>query len=64
MQVKPDECIALGNEIDDTIAAKNAGIKAYNCLWGASEEEQKTMLHDMADNTISQPLQIIDKVKV
>ena len=62
LNVKADECIAFGNELSDYQAAKSIGIEAYNCLWGASEEEQKTMLHDMADNTISEPLQIINKV--
>lgn len=59
MGVKADECIAFGNEICDFQAAQAIGIKAYNCLWGATDDEKETMLNDMAEKTITMPLEIV-----
>ena len=64
LQVDAAECVAFGNEISDTVAAQSVGIEAYNCLWGASPKEQKEMRSNMADITISTPLQIIEKITV
>ena len=63
LNVEATDCVAFGNEISDTLAAQNAGIKAYNCLWGAAKEEQDIMKREMADNTISTPQHIIEVLK-
>lgn len=59
MQVKAEDCIAFGNEVSDTIAAQNIRIKAYNCLWGANENEREKMLNDMPDITLNKPFDIL-----
>lgn len=61
--VKAKDCIAFGNEYDDTIAAMKVGIMAYNCLWGASKEDADRMMIDMPQITIEHPSQIIDIIK-
>ena len=61
MGVKADECIAFGNEICDYQAAQAIGIKAYNCAWGATDGERDKMIKEMASDTISSPLQMIDR---
>lgn len=63
MDVKADECIAFGNEICDYQAAQAIGIKAYNCAWGATDDERDRMMKEMADDTIVSPLQMIDKIR-
>lgn len=63
MGVKADECIAFGNEICDYQAAQAIGIKAYNCAWGATDDERDRMMKEMADDTIVSPLQIIEKIQ-
>ena len=64
MQVKAEDCIAFGNEVSDTIASQSIGIKAFNCLWGANENDRGIMLNDMPDITITAPKQILDIVMV
>ena len=59
MQVKAEDCIAFGNEVSDTIAAQNIGINAYNCLWGANENDREKMLNDMPDITLNKPFDIV-----
>lgn len=63
MQTKAEDCISFGNELSDTVAAKSIGIKAYNCVWGASDKDREAMLTNMPDITIATPIQIIDMVK-
>lgn len=63
MGVNADECIAFGNEIYDYQAAQAIGIKAYNCAWGATDNERDAMIKEMADDTIVSPLQIIEKIE-
>ena len=63
MGVNADGCIAFGNEIYDYQAAQAIGIKAYNCAWGATDNERDAMIKEMADDTIVSPLQIIEKMK-
>lgn len=63
MGVEADSCIAFGNEISDYKAAQNIGIKAYNCAWGATDDERAIMIDTMADDTITSPLQIIEKIE-
>ena len=63
MGVKADECIAFGNEICDYQAAQAIGIKAYNCAWGAKDDERDMMMKEMADDTIVSALQIIDIIQ-
>lgn len=58
--VEPSECVAFGNEISDTQAAQNAGITAYNCLWGATEDEAKIMTEIMPTISLSKPSEIIE----
>ena len=63
MEVKADECIAFGNEVSDTIAAQNADIKAYNCLWGASDKDREIMMSEMASITLKSPSEIIIRIQ-
>ena len=58
LKVRPDECLAFGNELNDKQAAQTVGITAYNCLWGVSEEEKEIMLKDEA-STLKKPIEII-----
>ena len=41
--LNPDSCIAFGNEYCDRIAANNANIEAYDCLWGATDDNKEQM---------------------
>lgn len=41
--LNPDNCIAFGNDYCDRIAANNARIEAYDCLWGATNDDKKLM---------------------
>ena len=41
--LNPDTCIAFGNEYCDRIAANNANIEAYDCLWGATDDNKSQM---------------------
>lgn len=41
--LNPDTCIAFGNEYCDRIAANNANIEAYDCLWGATDDNKWQM---------------------
>lgn len=63
LNVEASECIAFGNEVSDAKAAQNVGIMAYNCLWGATDDERKIMRHSMANMSIDSPLQIVEKIK-
>jgi phosphoglycolate phosphatase-like HAD superfamily hydrolase len=58
MNVGADDCVAFGNELNDKQAAQTVGIEAYNCLWGAAEEEKEIMLKDEA-SSLKNPLDII-----
>lgn len=59
LQTKPENCIAFGNEVNDTFAAQRIGIPAYNCLWGAEGKDREIMLDELADITLEMPLDII-----
>jgi len=61
--VEAKDCISFGNEYDDTVAAQKVGIRAYNCLWGATKEDADRMIIDMPQITIEHPSQIIDIIK-
>jgi phosphoglycolate phosphatase-like HAD superfamily hydrolase/transcriptional regulator with XRE-family HTH domain len=61
--VEAKDCISFGNEYDDTIAAQEVGIRAYNCLWGATKEDADRMMIDMPQITIENPIEIIDIIK-
>ena len=39
----PNTCIAFGNEYCDRLAANNANIEAYDCLWGATDYNRNLM---------------------
>lgn len=56
----PTNVIAFGNNPKDVMAASEAGIKAYHCLWGAGDDEKEQMLADTDHQCLSSPLQIID----
>ena len=56
----PTNVIAFGNNPKDAMAASEAGIKSYHCLWGAGADEKEQMLADTDHQCISSPLQIID----
>ena len=57
------ECIALGNEVSDYKAASSIGIEAYNCMWGAKDEDKEIMFKDMRDVTLKRPKEIIEVIK-
>ena len=57
------ECIALGNEVSDYKAASSIGIEAYNCMWGAKDEDKQIMFKDMRDVTLKRPKEIIEVLK-
>ncbi len=61
--VEAKNCIAFGNEYDDTVAAQKVGVRAYNCLWGATTEDRDRMMIDMPQFTIEHPTEIIDIIK-
>ena len=63
MGVEAKDCIAFGNEYDDTVAAQKVGVRAYNCLWGATTEDADRMMIDMPQFTIENPIEIIDIIK-
>ena len=56
----PTNVIAFGNNPMDAMAASEAGIKAYHCLWGAGDDRKELMLADTDHQCLSSPLQIID----
>lgn len=58
--VEPNECVAFGNELNDTKAAQNAGLAAYNCLWGETEDEAQTMTETMPTISLNAPADIIE----
>jgi len=60
MGVTADDCIAFGNELNDFKAAQSIGIKAYNCLWGASDDERTVMMNEMSENSITSPTDILE----
>ena len=57
MGISASECIALGNKPHDKVAANSVGIKAYHCLWGASDENKAVMLKD--NDSLEYPIDII-----
>lgn len=61
--IEAKNCLSFGNEYIDTMAAQKVGIKAFNCLWGATKEDADRMLIDMPRVTIAQPIEIIDIIK-
>ena len=60
LEEAPDNVLAFGNELCDALAASNAGIKAYHCLWGAKDQDRNQMLNDPKHQSITSPTQIID----
>ena len=60
LEEAPDNVLAFGNELCDALAASNAGIKAYHCLWGAKDLDRTLMLNDPKHQSITSPIQIID----
>jgi phosphoglycolate phosphatase len=63
MGVEAKDCLSFGNEYDDTVAAQKVGIRAYNCLWGATKVDADRMMIDMPQVTIEHPREIIDIIK-
>lgn len=53
----PNTCIAFGNEYCDRLAANNANIEAYDCLWGATDYNRNLM--QQHSFCIETPYQII-----
>jgi len=60
LEETPSNVLAFGNEMCDALAAGNAGIKAYHCLWGAKSEDLSQMIVDPEHQCITSPRQIID----
>lgn len=58
-----DNVISFGNELCDAQAASKCGITAYNCLWGATDEEKELMLNDKEHRHLSDPREIIEILK-
>lgn len=56
--LNPDTCIAFGNEYCDRLAANNANIEAYDCLWGATDDNIDQMRQHFF--TIDTPKQITE----
>ena len=54
-----DNVLAFGNEPCDAQAATKCGITAYNCLWGATDEDREVMQNDREHVCLSDPRQII-----
>ena len=63
MGIPASECISLGNEVSDYNAASSIGIEAYNCMWGAKDEDRVIMFKDMRDVTLKRPKEIIEVIK-
>ena len=61
--IPAEDCIALGNEVTDYKAASSVGIEAYNCMWGAKDEDKEIMYKDMRDVTLKRPKDIIEVLK-
>lgn len=45
------------------VAASKCGITAYNCLWGATDEDREVMLNDREHVCLSDPKEIIEILK-
>lgn len=63
MGIPAEDCIALGNEVSDYKAASSIGMEAYNCYWGAKDEDKEVMFKDMRDVTLKRPKDIINVLK-
>ena len=63
LNAAPCNVLSFGNELCDAQAASKTGITAYNCLWGAVEEERELMLKDTEHKYLTSPKQIIDILK-
>ena len=63
LNVDPHNVLSFGNELCDAQAASKTGITAYNCLWGAVDEERELMLNDKEHECLTNPKQIIDILK-
>ena len=55
-----DNVLAFGNEPCDSVAASKCGITAYNCLWGATDEDREVMQNDREHVCLSDPREIIE----
>ena len=58
-----DNVLAFGNEPCDSVAASKCGITAYNCLWGATDEDREVMQNDHEHVSIHDPREIIEILK-
>ena len=58
-----DNVLAFGNEPCDSVAASKCGITAYNCMWGATDEDRKVMRNDHEHVCINDPKEIISILK-
>ena len=54
-----DNVLAFGNEPCDSEAASKCGITAYNCTWGATDEDREVMRNDHEHVSIHDPREII-----
>ena len=63
LEERGDNVLSFGNELCDAIGASKCGITAYNCLWGAVEEEREQMQHDTEHSCLTDPRQIIEILK-
>ena len=63
LDVTGDNAISFGNELCDAIGASKCGITAYNCLWGATDEEKELMQNDTEHVCLTNPRQIIEILK-
>ena len=58
-----DNVLAFGNEYCDSVAASKCGITAYNCTWGATDEDKELMRNDRKHVSIHDPREIINILK-
>lgn len=58
-----DNVLSFGNEPCDSEAASKCGITAYNCLWGATDEDREVMQNDHEHVCLSDPREIIEILK-
>lgn len=61
LEVKPQECIFVGDSGMDMRVAKNAGCTAVGVLWGFRDEEE--LRQNGSNYIVSKPTEILDVIK-
>lgn len=63
LEERADNVLSFGNEPCDSIAASKCGITAYNCLWGATDDDREAMQNDREHAFLNDPREIIEILK-